>query len=361
VNKVINRYLIIGFLKIIMNVLLVFVCLGVVLNLFEEIEFFKNLDTSFSLPFLLTLVFIPNLMLKLLPFIIFIASMWYLISIKVNSDLISLKIFGYSNLKIVTILSMTAFLFGILIIFAVNPITSVMVKYYEETKAQYSNDTDHLVSINKNGVWIKEIENKILTITTAKKLDVNFLYNLTIYKIDEQNFILKRIEAEKANISNKIWILDKVNIYDLDSSTEPKFFENLDFKSGYDTARLNSLYKNLDTISFYSLLTDYKELVSKGYSKETLNEKLNIYFSMPVFFLLMVVLASIFTVGNVSKSQNLYYIFVSIIACVVIYYFKDLSIALGQTSRISLALSVWMPILAISLFCSIGIIQINEK
>ena len=56
-NKVINRYLIIGFLKIIMNVLLVFVCLGVVLNLFEEIEFFKNLDISFSLPFLLTLVF----------------------------------------------------------------------------------------------------------------------------------------------------------------------------------------------------------------------------------------------------------------------------------------------------------------
>ena len=151
-NNVINRYIITGFLKVVMNVLLIFICLGVILNLFEEIEFFKNLDTGFSLPFLLTLVFIPNLMLKLLPFIIFIASMWYLISIKVNSDLISLKVFGYSNLKIVTILSVTSFLFGVLIIFAINPITSVMIKYYEETKAQYSNDTDHLVSINKNGV-----------------------------------------------------------------------------------------------------------------------------------------------------------------------------------------------------------------
>jgi len=46
---------------------------------------------------------------------------------------------------------------------------------------------------------------------------------------------------------------------------------------------------------------------------------------------------------------------------VIIFYFKDLSIALGQTERISLIFSVWMPIIALSLFCSIGLIQINEK
>ena len=43
------------------------------------------------------------------------------------------------------------------------------------------------------------------------------------------------------------------------------------------------------------------------------------------------------------------------------YYFKDLSIALGQTNRISLPLASWMPIFAIGLFSSIGILQINEK
>ena len=44
-----------------------------------------------------------------------------------------------------------------------------------------------------------------------------------------------------------------------------------------------------------------------------------------------------------------------------IYYLKDLSIAMGQTEKINLTLSIWMPIIIISLFCSIGIIQINEK
>ena len=75
----------------------------------------------------------------------------------------------------------------------------------------------------------------------------------------------------------------------------------------------------------------------------------------------MVVLASIFTISSINKPQNLYYIFISIVCIVVIYYFKDLSVALGQTDRISLTLAVWIPVIAISLFCAIGILQINEK
>ena len=41
-NKIINRYLISGFLKTIINVILAVICLGIILNLFEEIEFLKN-------------------------------------------------------------------------------------------------------------------------------------------------------------------------------------------------------------------------------------------------------------------------------------------------------------------------------
>ena len=52
---------------------------------------------------------------------------------------------------------------------------------------------------------------------------------------------------------------------------------------------------------------------------------------------------------------------VGLIACVAVYYFKDLSIALGQTDRIPLTLSIWAPIIALSLFTFIGVLQINEK
>ena len=78
-----------------------------------------------------------------------------ILSLQSNNDLLSLKVFGFSNWKIVLIISTTALIFGLFILFAAT-ITSAMIKFYEKTKATYSKDIDHLVSINKNGVWIKK-------------------------------------------------------------------------------------------------------------------------------------------------------------------------------------------------------------
>ena len=101
--------------------------------------------------------------------------------------------------------------------------------------------------------------------------------------------------------------------------------------------------------------------MKKDTLKKKLNEKINKFTSLPIFLFLMVVLAAIFTIGSLKNKQNFYYVLISILTCVAVYYFKDLSIALGQTEKISLILSVWIPIIVITLFCSIGVIQINEK
>ena len=99
-NKVLLNYLLKNFLKSFFLILLIIYCFGVILNLFEEIEFFKNINVSIFKPLMLTLIYIPSMIIKILPFIIFISSMWFMIKIRNNKDLLTLKIFGYSNLKI---------------------------------------------------------------------------------------------------------------------------------------------------------------------------------------------------------------------------------------------------------------------
>jgi len=83
--------------------------------------------------------------------------------------------------------------------------------------------------------------------------------------------------------------------------------------------------------------------------------------SLPFFLVLMVLLAGIFTLNSNDRKQNTYYILLSIVVCVIIFYFKNFSTALGTTERIPMLLSVWSPVLILSLFCSVGVIQINEK
>ena len=358
--NIVNKYLIIKFLKINFNTILIFFSLGVILNLFEEIEFVKNLNLSFTLPVVLSLSYVPTLILELLPFIVFLSSMYYFLHLRSAKDLLLIKVFGYSNIKIIFILSFFSFLLGVFVLFTVNPITSTLIEYYETKKADYSRDVGHLISINKNGVWIKEVDEFGYRIINAAKLDKDILKKISIYVFDNNNDLLKRIESESALITGNPWQMKNVYIYDPIENNKI-FLQNYEFKSDKIFNQINSLYRNLNTVSFLDLVLNYSQLNEKGYSKELLNEKINKFISLPFFLSLMVVLAAIFTIGSLKHKQNFYYVLISILACVAIYYFKDLSIALGQTEKINLILSVWMPIIVISLFCSIGVKQINEK
>ena len=128
-KKVLINYLLAGYFKTLLKVILFFYCFGVILNLFEEIEFFKNLNTSVLIPLKLTILYIPGMLVQLLPFIIFVSSLKFILDIRNNRDLISMKVFGFSNFKIFVILATTSFLIGWFVLFFINPVTSVMSKY----------------------------------------------------------------------------------------------------------------------------------------------------------------------------------------------------------------------------------------
>jgi len=363
VNNKINIYLINTYSKVILNILLISFCLGLILNLFEEVEFFKNSNESLLLPIILTLSYIPNLIfINLMPFIIFISAMWFFISIKNNNELLTLKVFGYSNVKIIFLMSIMSFLLGLLILIMINPVTSNMVKYYEKTKSNYSKDTDHLVTINRNGVWIKELKEKDLFVINAKKLDENSLLNLSINVISKDNMIKRRIESEKADISNNMWIISNPKIFDFDQDGNITISDKafIEFNSFYNVEKLNNLFKNLDTISFFELVTESKKLISKGYEKSIISEKINSFLALPFFLSLMTILAAIFTINN-KNSNNINYLMIAVLTCAVIYYMKDLSVALGKSDRISTEISVWIPVIIIGLINSVGLLQINEK
>ena len=148
---------------------------------------------------------------------------------------------------------------------------------------------------------------------------------------------------------------------DYKNNGKRKEFQSIEFPSTFSKDKLNSIYSNLDTISFYNLIKNMDSLISRGYNPKLLNEKKHFYMSLPFFLVLMVCLAGIFTLNSNDTRQNTYYLLLSIIACVIIFYFKNFSTALGATERIPLLLSVWSPIIILSLFCSVGVIQINEK
>ncbi len=361
-NNVILNYLLKNFLKTIFMWIAIFYCFGLILNLFEEIEFFKNIDVSIFTPLILTSIFIPSMIIQLLPFIIFVSSMWFMLKIRNNRDLLAMKVFGYSNMKIFFILAFTSFILGWLILLVANPITSSMSKYYEKTKSNYARDIDHLVTFNKNGLWIKENLKNGNRIITANRPDGLSLIDVTIFHLDKEYNLSEKIISKKVDIKENTWKLKDVEIFKPENGVlEKQLFNNYQIESIYNYEKITTLFKNFDTMSFLDLVINYKSLVDNGYNQRFLDQSLHNLLSLPFFLLMMTAIAAILTLNTLKRSDNIKFIIIGLIISVFIFYFKDLSLALGQTDRIPLILAVWAPVIALSLFTFVGVLQINEK
>ena len=152
-----------------------------------------------------------------------------------------------------------------------------------------------------------------------------------------------------------------MKIIDADGIVLSKNIDNVSYMSLYNLDKILSLYSNLDTISFWNIGNEIKLLEERGYSTKQMETKFQRALAYPFFLLAMTLLSGVFTLGIQFKESNLTYIVITIITCVLVYYFNDFSAALGRTEKIAIEIAVWMPIIIIFIFSAAGAIYANQK
>ena len=266
-----------------------------------------------------------------------------------------------SNFSIILIPGIISLILGVIFITSINPITSLLVKKYENIKGSFEVDQDYLATITENGIWIKERKLGINNIIRASSLKDKDLIKVSIYEFSKSNNFLRRVEAESANISSTKWSLQNVKIINDDGIIIEDNLNNYSYQSIYDLEKIKSLYSNLDTISFWSINNEIKLLEERGYSTKEMEAKLQRSYAFPFFLLSMLLLSSVFTLGVRFKENNWTYVFIAIIASVLIYFFNDFSAVLGKTEKLPMEVAVWMPLAIIFIFSAVGIIHANQK
>ena len=95
--KIYQKLIINSFLKIVLTVSLIFFALVFILNIFEEVNFFKDIDGSPLKPLLLTFLNTPYIIYEIFPFIILISTQFLFIKLIENNELFLLKTYGLNN------------------------------------------------------------------------------------------------------------------------------------------------------------------------------------------------------------------------------------------------------------------------
>jgi len=357
--KVYQNYISKQFLLTFLKTVFIFVTLAFILNIFEEINFFKDLNVSMGVPIFLTFLNIPSIIFEIFPFIFLITTQFFFIKLIEQNENISFKNFGLRNSKIIKLLAILSFLIGVMLVTIFYNLSSNLKHSYLDIKNSYAKDNKYLAVITENGIWIKDATEGITSIINAEDLKGNFLNNVDIVQFDEDFNFIQNVSAEKINIKNKSWKSKSALINnELESNQRVNDYE---LKTNIDFRDINSLFSNLTSLSIFELnelKNKYKEI---NYSSIEVDSAIQKIISFPFYLMLMTILSSTIMMNIKQNRTKVFHLIFGILISVIIYYLSFFFEELGKNEQVPVAVSIWVPLLMISLISMINLVRINEK
>ena len=356
--KTYTKFLINGFIKSLLNVFFVMIGLVFILNIIKEIEFFSNKEVNSLYPIYLSAMSSPSIIFEMFPFIFLIATQFFFLKLFNNNELDIFKYSGLKNIKILQILSLMSFFAGILTITVFYSFSSNLQNYYLQIKNQFSNDKLYLAVINKNGLWVKDIINDQTSIINSSKINSNFLTNTFITTFNKDFDLVRSLKSDKIDIKNKQWLIYDATIYENNISRKVDLIR---FDSNFDQKRMESLFSNLSSLSLLKLIDLRNNYKSLNYSTTDVEIQIYKVATYPLLLVLMTILSSIIMFNTKKTNSKTIKIIIGLFFSIAIYYINNLFNVMGATEKIPLMVSIWTPIISLSLINLIMIVNINEK
>ena len=311
-NKIYS-YFLSEFLSIFIVILLTLTFIAWVVQAVNYLEFVTEDGHSFGVYFLYSLLSLPKITAKLLPFVYFVSLFTILLNFEKNNELIIYWCAGINKI------TFTNQIIKISIIFTIFQIlfSSFLVPYSQDKARSFlrSSDIDMFASLIKEKKFIDTVEkltffveeinqegemkNIFLKDYSAKK--AIFAKKGIILKKNKSNFLILVdgiIHSEKNNTINALnFKKTEINLskFKTKSTTFPKLQEK-------NTLALLSCYKYFEN-KFDKFLTEDTEVETCNPSMQEIREEINKRFGTPVYIPLLTVLLS-FVIGFSKDNAN---------------------------------------------------------
>ena len=311
-NKIYS-YFLSEFLSIFIVVLLTLTFIAWVVQAVNYLEFVTEDGHSFGVYFLYSLLSLPKITAKLLPFVYFVSLFTILLNFEKNNELIIYWCAGINKI------TFTNQIIKISIIFTIFQIlfSSFLVPYSQDKARSFlrSSDIDMFASLIKEKKFIDtvekltffvekinqegEMENIFLKDLSAKK--TIFAKKGIILKKNKSNFLILAdgiIHSEKNNTINALnFKKTEINLskFKTKSTTFPKIQEK-------NTLALLNCYKYFEN-KFDKFLTEHTEVETCNPTMQEIREEINKRFGTPIYIPLLTVLLS-FVIGFSKDNAN---------------------------------------------------------
>ena len=265
--------------------------LVIFINLIELTRILENNNKNILNFIYISLLKVPSIINETSPLVIIISTAFLFRYLIANNELISMRNVGFSIFDIFQPITIGVFLYGMLLLLILNPLTSITEIQYDKI---LNNKNEKLYSIyfSEKSLWIKN-----------KNFDDGLSY-INIENFDTQKMLAKNItilivndmknefiQSKSGNIKNKNFFLNDVNYFDISNNIynyEKSKVLKLNFsKENILTSIIN--YKNIPYYNYLNHINTLKKfnLYSSSISLYYLSEILKPFFMILLSFVVM--------------------------------------------------------------------------
>lgn len=321
-------------------------CLLFIILLFDFAELQRRAgDKDIALMIKLKMILLrsPYFLEQILPFLVFAAALFIFWRMNRANELLIFRSVGISLWRIILPISLTALMVGFVDLSAFNPLSSAMQKRYEKLEKRYLSKGKEDIKVTSTGIWLSEKMGSNQAIYRVDKIDLKtlILVNPNILISSPDNHFVERLDAKKAQIHGNHLVL-KEGWETLVGKTSTSFAEKT-IETSLNRDKIEGMKVSKATFSFWNLPSYISLLDTSGL--HSLKYKMYWHSMLANTFWLaaMILLAAAFSCRPHRQGKTALILLAGLVVGFALYFFKDITFALGASGRLPPVIAAWLP------------------
>lgn len=325
------------------------ICLGIasVVFLIDIVEQLRKAvgkpDVTIGVVIQLSLLQLPFLVQKTLPFMVLFGSMMAFWRLSRSNELVIARAAGVSAWQFLLPAVLLGALVGGIQTTALNPLAAAMLARFEKMDAEYMKRSTSSLSVSPTGVWLRQGGGETQTVINARRItaDGSELLTVTFFNFEYPEQFINRIDAESARLGDGYWFIRDAMLSSPEETS--RHVESYRIATDLTLDRIQNSFASPETMSFWNIPEFLETLNSAGFSGHRHLLYWHTLLAIPLLMAAMVLFAAVFTLKIGTRTSATRTIGAGVICSFLLYFASDIIYAMGLSGSIPAILSAWSP------------------
>lgn len=285
----------------------------------------------------------PSLGLKLLPFAVLLGGVFAFVRLSRSHELLAIRAAGVSAWNLLAPPLCVAVALGVLTVMVFTPISSRMLVAFTALEAKYIRGQASQLDVSENGLWLRQGDASGQSVVHALRVTDQGVHldDVVIFLYGESDKFLGRIEARSAGLVQGAWHLRDAWVSGAEGN--PTHHAYYDVPTTLTPTRIQESFAPPDTLSFWALPGFIHTAQQAGFRATRYLLYFDTLLALPAMFAAMVFMAASFSL-RLARLGGLGRVIVqSALAGFGVYFFGNVTQALGETGILPIALAAAAP------------------